>query len=68
MEEGSYNLIGIAKKILSEEEFSIVMLISVEGYKRREIADMYNLPVSTVTWKYQQSLDKLKKEIEKIEK
>lgn len=67
MEEGNYNIIGIAKKILSEDEFSIVMLISVEGYKRRELADMYNIPISTVTWKYQQSLDKLKKEIEKME-
>lgn len=56
-------LIDLARKELSSEEFTIVMLIAVEGYKRREIADIFGMPVPTVTWKYHRALSKLKKVI-----
>ncbi len=66
IKEKEYGAIEIAKNMLSEEDFSILMLIAVEGYKRREISEMMNLPISTVTWKYKQSIDTLRAEIEKI--
>lgn len=57
-------LIDLARKILSEDEFMIVMLTTACGYKRREIADMLNYPVSTVTWKYRGALAKMRKSLE----
>lgn len=58
-------LIDLARKNLSDEEFTVVMLISVDGYKRREIARILGLPVPTVTWKYHRALAKLRKLLEK---
>ena len=55
-------LIDFAAKVLNEEEFSIVMLSVVEGYKRREIAKLYNLSTSGVTWKLNNALEKIRKE------
>ena len=36
------------------------MLCHVAGYKRREVAEMTGMPVSTVTWKNNEALKKLK--------
>lgn len=55
----------IASKILSEDEYKIVMLCHVSGYKRREVSDMLGLPVGTVTWKNNEALKKLKSYLEK---
>lgn len=60
--------IELASEILSEEDFKILLMYVVGGYKHREIADMLNIPLGTVTWKYKAALDKLKIELEKIEK
>ncbi|MGN0817773.1 MAG: RNA polymerase sigma factor [Candidatus Coproplasma sp.] len=51
----------IARKVLSEEEYQIVMLCQVAGYKRREVAKMLSMPIGTVTWKNNTALEKLKK-------
>lgn len=58
-------LIDLARKILPEDEFMIVMLVTACGYKRREIAEMFNYPVSSVTWKYNEALAKLRKSLER---
>ncbi len=58
------HLIDIARKILTEEEFTILMLITAGGYKRREIAEIFDCPVSTVTWKYGEALKKMRKSLE----
>ncbi len=55
----------VASKILNEEEYEIIMLCHVAGYKRREVADMLNIPIGTVTWKNNEALKKLKKHLEK---
>lgn len=55
----------LARKVLSEEEYEIVMLCQVAGYKRREVAEMTGLPIGTVTWKNNEALKKLKKALEK---
>ena len=53
-------LIDLARRNLDEDEFSVMMLVSVCGYKRREIGDMLDMPVSTVTWKYKNALGKMR--------
>ena len=47
-------------KILSEEEQQIVILHAVAGCKHRIIAEMLNLPLSTVLSKYHRALKKLR--------
>lgn len=58
-------LIDLAAKILPEDEFTITMLCVCEGYKRREVAKIVNLSTSGVTWKLDNALKKLKKEVQK---
>ena len=54
----SSHLIDLAKKVLKGGEFAVVMLVA-EGYKRREIAHMLQIPLPTVTWRYNQAIKKL---------
>lgn len=56
--------IALANKVLSEEEFNIVMMYAVGGYKHHEIAEFLHLPLGTVTWKYSNALKKIKKAME----
>lgn len=58
-------LFDLAAKILPEDEYQIMMLCQVSGYKRREVAAMLGMPIATVTWKNNQALKKLKKILEK---
>lgn len=62
--DGDTPLIDLAAKILDEEEFKIVMLCVVENYKRREVAEIFNLSTSGVTWKLNNALEKLRKELQ----
>ncbi len=57
-------LIDLARRTLSEDEFTIVMLVTTCGYKRREIAKMFDSPTSTITWKYNAAIAKLRKSLE----
>ncbi len=57
-------LIDLAKNILPQDEFMILMLVSAEGYKRREIAKMLEMPLNTVTWKYQKALKTMRGALE----
>lgn len=54
-------IFDVAAKLLAEDEYEIVMLCQVAGYKRREVAAMLGIPIGTVTWKNNQALGKLKK-------
>ncbi len=58
-------IFDVAAKVLSEEEYEIVMLCQVAGYKRREVADMLGIPIGTVTWRNNEALKKLKAHLEK---
>ena len=55
----------VARKILPEDEYEIVMLCQVAGYKRREVSNMLSMPIGTVTWKNNQALKKLKEYLSK---
>ena len=52
-------LIDLARRILKQEEFSVLMLAATEGYKRREIAQMLSMPLPTVSWHYTRAVKKL---------
>lgn len=58
-------IFDLAARILTEEEYEIVMLCQVSGYKRREVAEMLGIPIGTVTWKNNEALKKLKRHLEK---
>lgn len=58
-------IFDLAARVLAEDEYEILMLCQVSGYKRREVAEMLGMPISTVTWKNNEALKKLKKIIEK---
>ena len=58
-------LIDLAKRLLSDDEFSILMLVTACGYKRKEIGKMFDMPTPTVTWKYQNALLKIRNALEK---
>ncbi len=58
-------LTDLAKRLLHDDEFSILMLVTVCGYKRKEIGKMLDMPIPTVTWKYKNALLKLRNALEK---
>lgn len=58
-------LIDLAKRILDDDEFSILMLVTAAGYKRKEIGQMLDMPIPTVTWKYNNALSKLREALKK---
>ena len=53
-------LITTMKRVLDEEEQRIIILHVIWGYKHKEIAEIINSPVGTVTSKYKRAADKLK--------
>ena len=54
-----------AARVLAEDEYEILMLCHVSGYKRKEVAAMLGMPIGTVTWKNNEALKKLKKHLQK---
>lgn len=57
-------LIALAESVLSEEDFKILIMCAVAGYKRREVAKILDMPTSTVTFRYHEGLKALRKKIE----
>lgn len=53
-------LFVIMRRVLDEEENRIVILHVVWQYKHREIAQLLNCPVGTVTSKYKRAVQKIK--------
>lgn len=53
-------LIDLARRILPDDEFAVLMLAATCGYKRREIASAMDMPVATVTWKYNNAIEKMR--------
>lgn len=54
-------LTDIARRTLPEGEFTVLMLVAADGYRRREIAAMLGIPLATVTWRYHQAVAKMRK-------
>ncbi len=57
-------LIDLARKLLADDEFQILMLVTACGYKRREISAMLDMPVPTVTWKYNSAIKKMRRALD----
>jgi RNA polymerase sigma-70 factor (ECF subfamily) len=53
-------IIRIAKKVLANDEQTILFLYALGEYKHREIATMLKIPIGTVLWKYQTAIQKMK--------
>ena len=58
-------LLDIANKVLSPSELQILMMYIQGEYKHREIAEILDIPIGTVTWKYNNALKKIKVELSK---
>lgn len=63
-DDESIGLIALAEKILSEDDFKILVMCAIAGYKRREVAKLLDMPTSTVTYRYQEALKVLKQKLE----
>lgn len=50
----------IAQKILKEDELTILILCAVDDLKRREVSEILNIPLNTITWKYNESIKKVR--------
>ena len=50
-------------KYLKEEDRQIVLLHLLYGFKNREIAEILNMPVGTVLWRYNKALKELKNKL-----
>lgn len=53
-----------AFRVLSPDECRIIMLHAVSGMKHREIAELLNMPLSTVLSKYNRGIKKLRSKLE----
>ncbi len=63
-EEDSFGLLKLAQEKLSEDDYKIVVMCVIAGYRRREVAQILNMPISTVTYRLQSALETLKKNIQ----
>ncbi|MBU1020159.1 MAG: RNA polymerase sigma factor [Firmicutes bacterium] len=65
IEDKVYNdkLIKVILETLNEDERQIVIMHSMSNIKHKEIADLLEMPLSTVLSKYNRALKKLKKEL-----
>lgn len=57
-------LIDLASRVLSHDDFMIVMLCVCEDYTRKEVGKLLNLSTSGVTWKLNNALEILKREVQ----
>lgn len=61
-------ILKIAEKVLNFQEYQIVFLHAVSGFKFKEIAKILNRFESSVRWSYNNALTKIRKEYERGEK
>jgi RNA polymerase sigma-70 factor (ECF subfamily) len=52
----------LARKVLKDREYQIVLLHAGQGLTHQQIADELHLPLGTVTWTYNNALRKIRKE------
>lgn len=60
-------IFDVAKRVLSIEEYELVVLNVISGYKQSEIAKIKGEPVSTINYKIKKALEKIRKEYEEEE-
>ncbi len=57
-------LIDLARKILAEDEFEVLILVASAGDKRRDVAQRLGMPISTVTYKLNCATQKMSKALQ----
>ena len=57
-------IIDLARKVLPQDEFEVLILVAAAGYKRREVAEIMKIPLSTVTYKLNCATEKMLKELQ----
>ena len=62
-DEDSFGLISLAKSLLDETDYKIVIMCAIAGYRRREAAKALDLPISTVSYRLKQSLNLLSRHL-----
>ncbi len=60
VDEQDNSAIDVLRRILSDDEYEIVVLHVIWGYKHKEIARRLNCPIGTITSKYNRSVKKFK--------
>lgn len=53
------SVLALAAKVLTAEEFQIITLCLIKGFKRREVSQIIKKPIPTVTWIYNNAIKKL---------
>ncbi len=62
------DIVLLSKKILSEDEFRVVVLHAVNGEKFKTIAKLLELKESTVRWQYNNALKKIRNKLKGVER
>lgn len=62
------DVINNMKKVLNEKELEIVVLHVVNEYSHKEIANILNRPIGTITWSYNNSMKKLREAFKDYER
>ena len=62
LDDESSIILEIAKEILNDHEFRVLILHVVDCYKFKDIAKITNSLETTVRWQYNNALKKIKKE------
>ena len=57
-------IVQIMKKVLNDNEFQIVILHVVNEMTHKEISELLNKPLGTITWAYNNAIAKVRREIE----
>ncbi len=57
------DILEIAKRILNDKEFEIVILHLVNDMTHKEIAKLKHRPLGTILWSYNNAIKKLRKEV-----
>ncbi len=55
------------KRVLTEDEYKIVILHDVSGFRHREIAHLTEKPLGTVLWLYRRAIGKIKKYMKEVD-
>lgn len=61
------SLMSAMKQVLSEEEQRIIILHVIWSYKHKEISEILDCPIGTVTSKYKRAIEKLKTALKGVE-
>ena len=54
------------KKLLSDDEYLIVVYRVIYNMKNKEIAETFDIPIGTVGWKYSEAIKKARKYFKEV--